>query len=99
MRLFAAVLLLAVSTLAAADQASQPAAFDEAYSRLKKGRDYTSRRTGRIELPTVDRGNTLDNVLEVPAEYDPARRWPLRVSRCMAASGVPHPSVASHRGR
>lgn len=80
MRSFAAVLLVAGSTLYAADQASQRSPFDEAYARLTQGRDYTSRRTGRIDLPAVERGHTLDNVLEVPAEYDPARRWPLRVA-------------------
>jgi dienelactone hydrolase len=31
-------------------------------------------------MPTRDHGLALDNVLEVPADYDPARTWPLRVS-------------------
>jgi poly(3-hydroxybutyrate) depolymerase len=33
-----------------------------------------------VNLPTIDRGVTLDNVLEVPDDYSPARAWPLRVS-------------------
>jgi poly(3-hydroxybutyrate) depolymerase len=49
-------------------------------ARLQAGPEYQSARTGRITLPTSDRGVSLDNVLEVPADYDPARRWPLRVS-------------------
>ena len=31
-------------------------------------------------MPTRDHGLSLDNIVEVPAEYDPARAWPLRVS-------------------
>ena len=56
------------------------ASFDEVWGRLKSGRTYGAERTGRIDLPSVDHGNRLDNVLEVPADYVPARSWPLRVT-------------------
>jgi pimeloyl-ACP methyl ester carboxylesterase len=56
------------------------ASFDDIRARLKAGRAYGKQKTGRIELPTKDAGLALDNIAEVPVEYDPARAWPLRVS-------------------
>jgi pimeloyl-ACP methyl ester carboxylesterase len=56
------------------------ASFDEIRARVAAGRPYAKQKTGRIELPSREEGLALDNVLEVPADYDPARRWPLRVS-------------------
>ena len=49
-------------------------------------------RTGRVELADRDHGIALDNVAEVPAEYDPARRVaaarePARRRRPRGASG------------
>ena len=66
--------------LASAQTPGRAASFDEAWSRLKSGRTYGAAPTGRIELPSADHGNRLDNVLEVPADYVPTRSWPLRVS-------------------
>jgi poly(3-hydroxybutyrate) depolymerase len=54
--------------------------FDDVAARLKAGRTYGGERTGRIDLPTTVRMQPLDNVAEVPADYTPAARWPLRVS-------------------
>ena len=59
---------------------SSGASYDDLAARLKSGREYRQAKPGRINLPTSDRGLSLDNVLEVPPEYDPARSWPLRVS-------------------
>jgi pimeloyl-ACP methyl ester carboxylesterase len=56
------------------------ASIEEVRVRLKTGRPYTTQKTGRIELPSRDHGLALDNIVEIPAEYDPARSWPLRVS-------------------
>jgi poly(3-hydroxybutyrate) depolymerase len=56
------------------------AAFDEVWRRLKAGRPYGRQKTGRVELPSRDHGVALDNLVEIPVEYDPARAWPLRVS-------------------
>ena len=68
-----------------ADKAAQQvlasgASVDEIRARLKAGRPYAKQKTGRIELPSRDHGLALDNIVEVPADYDPARAWPLRVS-------------------
>jgi poly(3-hydroxybutyrate) depolymerase len=56
------------------------ASFDDVRERLKAGRPYGTAKTGRVEMMTRDHALVLDNVLEVPADYDPARTWPLRVS-------------------
>jgi predicted esterase len=56
------------------------AGLEEIRARLKAGRPYMKQKTGRIEVPSRDHGLSLDNIVEVPAEYDPARTWPLRVS-------------------
>src|SRR5262245_40546259 len=60
--------------------ASSGAACGEVHQRLQAGRPYAKQKTGRIELPTRDHGASLDNVVDVPADYDPAHAWPLRVS-------------------
>jgi poly(3-hydroxybutyrate) depolymerase len=65
---------------AATQVVSSGATVDDIRARLKAGRSYAKQKTGRIELPTRDRGTSLDNVVEIPADYDPARAWPLRVS-------------------
>jgi len=54
--------------------------YDELAPRLKAGRSYGKARTGRVSLPAQSFGTTLDNVVDIPANYDPARAWPLRVS-------------------
>ncbi len=65
---------------AAARRIGRGVPFDEVWRRLKEGRAYSSQSTGRVDLPSSDHGAQLDNVLEVPADYVPARAWPLRVS-------------------
>ena len=80
------VTCLAASALMSSPLAQTPAPssaavpFDQVWSRLKTGRTYRAEPTGRIELPSVDHGTRLDNVLEVPPEYVPSRSWPLRVT-------------------
>jgi len=66
--------------------------FDEVLSRLKAGRSYAAERSGRVDLPSSVGGNRLDNVAEVPADYTPARRWPLRV---MLHGGVGRPAPSA----
>jgi len=60
--------------------AASGAAFDDVLERLKKGHTYGNQKTGRIELPSRVGGMALDNVLDVPANYEASRAWPLRVS-------------------
>lgn len=82
---------------------STGAAFEVVLERLRKGRPYTRARTGRIELPWAYLETTLDNAVEVPADYDPARAWPVRVSlhggvdREAPAPDGPAPRPLTHR--
>ena len=65
---------------AAARRVGKDVSFDEAWRRVKDGRPYGPLPTGRVDLPSSDHGTRLDNVLEVPPDYVPGRKWPLRVS-------------------
>jgi poly(3-hydroxybutyrate) depolymerase len=54
--------------------------FDDAWTRLKAGRTYAAAPTGERSLRNTGPGGVaFDNVVDVPAAYDPARRWPLQV--------------------
>src|SRR2546425_6849786 len=53
--------------------------FDGAWMRLKSGRMYAKEKTGLIRHPSSVGGVTVPNMIEIPAEYDPAKKWPLRV--------------------
>jgi len=71
-------------TASAGEKASQAVlvsgvSFDEAWKRLKAGRTYSNEKTGLIRRPTSVGGVAIDNIIEVPAEYDAAKKWPLRV--------------------
>ncbi len=53
--------------------------FDTVYARLKAGKTYAQEKTGVIRVKTSVNGQSLDNFIEIPNEYDPAQKWPLRV--------------------
>ena len=54
--------------------------FDDAWTRLKAGRTYAAAPTGERNLRATGPGGlAFDNYIEVPATYDPSRRWPVRV--------------------
>ena len=53
--------------------------FEEGWTRLKAGRTYATEKTGLIRHPTSVGGVPVSNIIEVPAEYDAAKKWPLRV--------------------
>ena len=54
--------------------------FDRVYARLKAGRVYGKAKTGEFYArSTAGVAGVLENRVDVPAEYDPARKWPLRV--------------------
>jgi dienelactone hydrolase len=53
--------------------------FDQAWTRLKAGRSYANEKTGLVRHPSSVGGVTIDNIIEIPAEYDPGKKWPLRV--------------------
>ncbi len=54
--------------------------FDTAWPRLQAGRHYLPQKGGTqmLRLAAVD-GTVIENTVEVPREYDPATRWPVRV--------------------
>jgi hypothetical protein len=55
--------------------------FEEAFRRLKAGRTYTAQTTGIIMLRSRGKNGLPDNhhyALNVPANYDPARRYQVR---------------------
>jgi len=47
--------------------------FDDAWTRLKAGRTYAKEKTGLIRHPSSVGAVTIDNIIEVPAEYDAAK--------------------------
>lgn len=54
--------------------------FDTALARLKKGRTYLDEKRGEYALRWRSQaGPFFNNIVEVPADYDPARKWMLRV--------------------
>ena len=83
--------------------------FDTAYARLKAGRVYAKEKTGEFSMRfPAAAGVLFDNLIEVPAEYTPARPWQLRVQlhggvnrRTQATVGGPslEEDESSSRGR
>ncbi len=71
-------LCLAVAT-ASGGQRAPARDFAAEYARLKAGKTYSAQEPGIRRLDTFVNSTLLDNVLEVPDGYDPAKRWPLRV--------------------
>ena len=53
--------------------------FDAVWTRLKAGRTYANEKTGLIRKSTSVGGVTLETLIEIPAEYDPAKKWELRM--------------------
>ena len=56
--------------------------FDAALIKLKTGRAYAKEKTGLIRHPTSVGGESFETLIEIPAEYDPAKKWP---AACPAA--------------
>lgn len=56
------------------------APFELVRARLEAGRVYAAAKTGAVSMPTRVAGLPLDNLVEVPADYSPTRRWPVRVN-------------------
>jgi dienelactone hydrolase len=105
MRLFTAFIFVLVSGLVPSAQAPAPGGVDGFTAAVKRltERTYNKQPTGRIELPSRDGDVLFDNILEVPAEYTPARAWPLRVTlhggvgREAPGPGDPAPRPLSNR--
>jgi predicted esterase len=77
--------------LAVADHiAASGVAFDAAYARLKKGRTYLDEKRGEYSLRWRSKsGPFFNNVVDVPADYDPSKPLQLRVQ---LHGGVARPS-------
>jgi poly(3-hydroxybutyrate) depolymerase len=77
--------------------------FDSVLARLKDGRKYPAASAGSQPLPTSLAGIDLDNTLDVPAGYDPSKRWALRVQlhggvgRMPADDGRPARGLTNNR--
>lgn len=72
----------------------QPTDFDAEWARLKKGHAYAAEKTGTFSIKyPAGKGVEFDNVVEVPEDYDPARKWPLRV-QLHGGVGRPGPQAA-----
>jgi hypothetical protein len=63
----------------AAGDGAADEAFDAAFASLREGRAYGAAPAGRIDMPIAIDGETFPNTIDVPAEYDPAKKWPVRV--------------------
>jgi len=69
--------------------------FDAVYARLKKGRFYGDEKRGEYALRWKSTpGPFFNNIVEVPADYDPAKSWQLRV-QLHGGVGRPSPNVQS----
>jgi hypothetical protein len=53
--------------------------FDAVWTKLKAGRTYAKEKTGLIRKAASVGGVSVENLIEIPAEYDPAKKWELRV--------------------
>lgn len=64
--------------------------FDVLYARLQQGRTYLEEKRGEYSLRWKSKsGPFFNNIVDVPADYDPAQRWMLRVQ---LHGGVGRPS-------
>jgi poly(3-hydroxybutyrate) depolymerase len=84
-------LCLALAT-AVGGQGAVTGDFAAEYARLKAGRTYASQAPGTRRIETFVSGTLLENTLDVPAGYDPARRWPLRVQLHGGVGRMPPPA-------
>jgi predicted esterase len=66
-----------------------------AYARLARGRTYGPAPAGMTTIrTTASDGLVIENLVEVPEAYDPARRWPVRVQLHGGVSRPPGDSDA-----
>jgi dienelactone hydrolase len=70
--------------------------FQTIYARLAQGREYGKERTGEFAMRfPAAAGVLFDNVIEVPADYTPDRKWQVRVQ---LHGGVSRPPSATISG-
>jgi predicted esterase len=72
--------------------------FDTALARLRKGRTYLDEKRGEYALRWRSKaGPFFNNVVDVPQDYDPGRKWMLRV-QLHGGVGRPSPNPNSTTG-
>ena len=77
------------------EQIAASVEFDAAHARLKKGRTYLDEKRGEYSLRWRSKsGPFFNNIVEVPADYDPAKKWILRV-QLHGGVGRPSPNPAA----
>jgi predicted esterase len=70
--------------------------FEAILARLKAGRPYTKDQTGELALrAAAGAGILFDNRVEIPSDYTPDRKWPVRVQ---LHGGVSQPASANVSG-
>ena len=85
----------AAAAVAAEAIAAAGVDFDTAIARLRKGRSYLDEKRGEYSLRWRSKtGPFFNNVVEVPADYDPSRKWPLRV-QLHGGVGRPSPNAVA----
>lgn len=87
-------IVLALGAGSAGALSTAPESFAEAWQRLKQGKPYGPEKPGTfsIKYPAAN-GEEFENVVNVPNEYDPAQKWPLRV-QLHGGVGRPGPQAA-----
>jgi predicted esterase len=85
----------AAATIAAEAIVAAGVDFDTAIDRLRQGRPYLDEKRGEYSLRWRSKsGPFFNNVVEVPADYDPSRQWPLRV-QLHGGIGRPSPNAVA----
>jgi len=83
----------AEAVAAAAQLVAAGVDFDAAYARLKQGRFYGDEKRGEYALRWKSKsGPFFNNLVDVPADYDPAKPWQLRV-QLHGGVGRPSPNL------
>ena len=65
--------------------------FDGAWTRLKAGRTYANEKTGLVRQDGSVGGESFETIIEIPEEYTPAKKWPLRVQLHGGVGRPPQP--------
>jgi poly(3-hydroxybutyrate) depolymerase len=73
--------------------------FDVLYDRLTAGRQYGKEKTGDMLVSIAAGATGFSNTVRVPDDYDPARRWPLRVQLHGGVNRSEAPDVGRRRNR
>ena len=77
------------------DIAASGADFEAVYARLKRGRAYLDEKRGEYALRWRSKsGPFFNNIVNVPADYDPSRKWILRV-QLHGGVGRPSPNAVA----